>query len=165
MSWEKNRTNTQGITLIEVIIVISIVLTLFSLVFGNILNVRTNTTLNTSLTTLITDIKNQQIKSMVGDTEGRGIPDNYGIYIAGPNYALFHGKTYSSSGSANFNINADTGYQFTTTFPGNQVTFASGSGEIVSFTVGQNTISVRNTRTNETKTLQLNQYGVITNIN
>lgn len=161
----KNRSATQGITLIEVIIVISIVTTLFSLVFGNILNVRTTTTINTSLTTLIADIKNQQIKSMVGDTEGRGAPDNYGIYFSGSNYSLFHGQTYSSSGSGNFNINADTGYQFTTTFPGNQVIFASGSGEIVSFTTGLNTISVKNIRTNEMKTLQLNQYGVITSIN
>lgn len=165
MFGKKNHSGTQGVTLVEVIIVISIVITLFSLVFGNMLNVRSTTTINTSLTTLITDIKNQQIKSMVGDTEGRGIPDNYGIYISGLNYTLFHGKTYSSSDSANFNINADTGYRFTTTFPGSQVTFTSGSGEIVSFTAGLNTISVKNTRTNEQQTIQLNKYGVVTNIN
>lgn len=154
-----------GITLIEVIIVISIVTTLFGLVFGNILNVRSTTTINTSLTAIIADLKNQQIKSMVGDTEGRSSPDNYGVYISGPNYTLFHGQIYSESESTNFDINADTGYQFTTTFPGSQVIFASGSGEIVNFIENQNTVSIINTRTNEQKTIHINKYGVITTIN
>jgi type II secretory pathway pseudopilin PulG len=157
----KKKSSLLGITLIEVIIVIAILTTLFGLVFGNILNVRSTTTISTSVTTLIADLKNQQIKSMAGDTEGRSSPDNYGIYISGPNYVLFHGQIYSASESANFDINADTGYQFTTTFPGNQVIFASGSGEIVNFTENQNTISVINTRTNEQKTIYINQYGVI----
>ena len=161
----KKKSSLLGITLIEIIIVISIITTLFGLVFGNILNVRSTTTINTSLTTLIADLKNQQIKSMVGDTEGRGAPDNYGIYISGSNYALFHGQIYSAAESTNFDIEADTGYQFTTTFPGNQVIFASGSGEIVNFTENQNTISVIDTRTNEEKTIHINKYGVITTIN
>lgn len=157
----KNR----GFSLIETVVVLAVFAALLGLVMINILNSRSSTAINTSLSLLITDIKNQQTKAMLGDTEGRGVPDNYGVYVAPTQYTLFHGQTYSSSDSVNFNVKAENGFSFSTTFPNNQVIFASSSGEIVNFVPGQDTISAVEIRTGQQKTIQLNKYGVITSLN
>lgn len=154
-----------GFTLIEVIVVVSILLTLIGLIITNPLNLRESTSINTFVYTLITDIKNQQIKAMVGDTEGRGIPDTYSIYIEPTKYTLFHGQNYSDGDSSNFAVTVDDQYQLLTIFPSNKIVFASGSGEIVGFAQNQNTINIVDTRTGQQKVITINKYGVVTGIN
>ena len=155
----------RGFTLIEVIVVVAIFLTLITLTITNPLNLRESTSINAFVYTLITDIKNQQIKSMVGDTEGRGIPDTYSIYIEPTKYTLFHGQNYSESDSSNFAVTVDNQYQFLTTFPSNKIVFASGSGEIVGFAQNQNTITIKDARTGQQKVITINKFGVATGIN
>ena len=118
-----------------------------------------------ALYTFIADFKNQQTKAMQGDTEGRGIPDTYSIFINSSSYTLFHGSTYNSTDTTNFDINTPDGYQITTTFPSSQIVFAKGSGEINPYTEGANSITIRNIRTTEQKVIQVNKFGIITSIN
>ena len=154
-----------GISLIETVVVVAIFLSLISLIIVNLLNFRSSASVNTSLYTFITDLKNQQIKAMTGDTEGRGIPDTYSIYIEPTRYTLFHGVNYSFSDPTNFVVSAPSDYQLTTSFGSNKIIFASGSGEINSFVSGQNSIIFTNISTGQQKTIQINKYGVVVSIN
>lgn len=154
-----------GFTFIEVIVVVAIFLTLIGLTITNPLNLRESTSINAFVYTLITDIKNQQIKAMVGDTEGRGTPDTYSIYIEPAKYTLFHGQNYSQSDSSNFSITVADQYQLLTTFPESKIVFSAGSGEIVGFVQNQDTITIRDARTGQQKVITINKYGVVTGIN
>lgn len=157
--------NPQGSSLIEIIITVSIFTTLITITTLSLLNVRSKTSVNTALSTFITDAKNQQIKSMTGDTEGRGVPDIYSIYIQPESYTLFYGSNYSPGDPENFMVKAPDGYLLSTTFPLSTVTFASGSGEITNYINGQNSIIFTETLSGTKKVIQLNQYGAVVSIN
>lgn len=151
----------KGFSLIEVLLVMGIFVLLAGLGFTSLLNVKDTSFSSSAVYTLVADIKNQQIKAMTGDTEGRGTPDTYGVYIQSSQYVLFHGQVYSATDSSNFSVSAPQGYTLSSTFSGDKIIFASGSGEIQNFTSGQDTIRLTNTVTNQQSTLQLNKYGVI----
>jgi type II secretory pathway pseudopilin PulG len=152
----------QGLTLIEMVVVFGILAVLFLIGVVSISNTRVVTSNNTSTTVLISDLKAQQIKAMAGDTEGRAAPDNYGIKILPDRYVLFHGATYNSTDTSNFEVPLDSGYTLTTNFPNATVSFVIKSGEIAGFVEGQNEITITNTASGESKNVQLNKYGTIT---
>ena len=153
-----------GLTLVELLLVVGILGLLFSIAFISIFNVRIISTNATTTSVITSDLKNQQIKAMVGDTEGRGTPDNYGIKILSNQYVMFHGTNYNSADTANFSVPVENGYTLSTTFPNTTVLFASESGEIVNFQSNQNTITLTNTSSNKTKTIHFNKYGTITQV-
>lgn len=155
----------RGFTVTELILAMGIMLILLGFGTVNLLGSREKASITATVQTLIADAKQQQIKSMVRDTEGRSFNSVYGIYFESNRYTIFH-DVYSSSNPENFVINLDNSIQISNvSFPGSQVIFAAGSGEIVGFVNGSNTITIRNTTNNEQKTIQLNRYGVVTNIN
>lgn len=141
------------------------IFTLLALIAPNFLNLRSRTSINTTITALTTDLKNQQIKAMTGDTEGRGVPDNYGIYIQPDQYILFRGVNFSPSELSNFPINIDEQYILSTTFANSKIVFEQKSGEIVNFVDGQNSVVIRDPRTGDQKTLLINKYGTVTGEN
>lgn len=159
----KQQVSQAGLTLVELLLVVGILSVLFGIGFVGISNTQAIFTNNSSASVLISDLKNQQVKAMVGDTEGRGIPDNYGIKILSNKYVLFHGNTYNAADSANFSVPVDTGYTLNTTFPNTTALFASNSGELVNFVSGQNSITLEDTRSGQNKTIQINKYGTVTN--
>jgi prepilin-type N-terminal cleavage/methylation domain-containing protein len=154
----------KGFTLVELLLIMGIMATLLSIATLSFFNTRTTTVLSTSFDTFITDLKNQQTQAMVGDTEGRGVPDAYGIYIQPTKYTLFHGENYNPSDPANFDLNAETGFTLSTTFPENKIVFATNSGEIIGYTPGQNAVILTEIASGQSKTLQLNKLGTVTNI-
>lgn len=155
----------KGFTLVEITVVIGIIAVIVSYSVINLTTVQHTTYVGTTIDTFISDLKQQQLKAMVGDTEGRGVNDYYGIYFGTSDYALFHGSTYSA-GPSNPIIPLTTSVQFTNvTFPQSQIVFNKGSGEIVGFAVGSNTVTLVNVVTNEQKTITINRYGVVTQIN
>ncbi len=153
-----------GLTLVELLLVVGILGLLFSIAFISIFNVRIISTNATTTSVITSDLKNQQIKAMVGDTEGRGTPDNYGIKILSTQYVMFHGTNYNPADTTNFSVPVENGYTLSTTFPNTTVLFASESGEIVDFQSNQNTITLTNTSSNKTKTIHFNKYGTITQV-
>lgn len=156
--------NAKGFTLIELVISVAIFTILLGLILFNLNTARTEVTLSTTVETLITDLNQQQLKSMVGDTEGRTESDIYGISFAADSYTLFHG-TYAASESSNFSINLPETQQVTTTFPDDEIIFEQGSGEIVDYDEDTDTITVLDTQNGEQRVLELNKYGVVTDIN
>ncbi len=158
------RGRQSGFTLIEILLVLGILGLLFGIGLLSIGNIQVVTQNNASSSVIISDLKTQQIKAMVGDTEGRGVPDNYGIKILSDRYILFHGMTYSATDTANFSIPIASGYTLASTFPSTTILFASNSGELVNFSQGQDTITVTHTASSKQQIIRLNKYGTITNL-
>ncbi len=153
-----------GFTLIEILLVVGILGLLFGIGLLSIGNIQVITQNNASSTLIVSDLKTQQIKAMVGDTEGRGIPDNYGIKILTDRYILFHGINYNAADTANFSIPLASGYTLSSTFPNTTILFASNSGELVNFAQGSDTITVTHTSSSKQQVIRLNKYGTITNL-
>ncbi len=155
----------RGYTLTEIIIVMSILILLTGLTTISLLNAKHKSSLSASVDTFIADLKQQQLKAMLGDTEGRISSGNYGIFFAGGTYTLFHGD-YSSTDSANFDLSLGDNIEFSNiTFPGSQIVFLQGSGEIDAYVSGLNTITIKDIIDNNQKTLTINEYGVVEQIN
>jgi type II secretory pathway pseudopilin PulG len=155
-----------GITLIELLVVISILIVLTGLTTINVLHARHQSILTASVDTFIADLKQQQLKAMVGDTEGRNDSDNYGIHFGTNTYTLFHG-TYSSNDQTNSTIQLGDNIQLSSiTFPGSQIIFLKNSGEISGFdqNPNKNTITLVDISNNLQKKITINRYGIITKI-
>lgn len=155
-----------GFTLPELIITFAIAGVLLGLTTINLFGSKNKASLATTVITLIADANQQRLKAMVGDTEAGTTNESYGIYFAQNNYVLFRGSTYSPSDSNNFTINLGDNIQFINNlFPQSQVVFSKGSGEILNFIPGSNTITLQNTITGEVKTLTINKLGTIYQLN
>lgn len=145
----------------------TILASLFGLTSINLLNAYHKNTLGTSVTTLVNDLKHQQLKAMIGDTEGQTSANDYGIYFSpdGLSYTLFQGNSFSEADPSNFSINLNSDLQFSSVFVQNsQIIFAKGSGEFSNYNVNFDNITLQNVRTDETKTIRVNQLGTIINI-
>ena len=155
----------KGFTIVEMTVVLGMMTILLGYAVINLTSVQHTTYVASTVDTFISDLKQQQLKAMVGDTEGRGTNDYYGIHFQTNSYDMFHGSTYTSLPS-NFNIPLTTNIQFSNVaFAQSQIVFNKGDGSIVGFSAGSNTVTIRNTVTGEQKTITLNRYGVITAIN
>lgn len=158
--------NQKGFTLVELIVTIGILAILLGMITLNLGGIERRTTINASVDTLISDLKQQQIKAMVGDTEGRVSNDNYGIHFESNRYILFHGNSYSSSDTSNFPVNLSSGTNITNIlFSNSDLIFASVSGEIVGFTPGQNSVTITNSTDGQQKSIIINKYGAVTAVN
>jgi len=155
----------KGFTLLEILVVFGIMLILTAAISTAPTSMQNKASLNTTIDLLVNDLKQQQLRAMVGDTEGRATNDHYGVYIQTSTYTLFHGSAYSGADQYNFAITVNSPVQLTTTFANSSVIFTKGTGELLNFVNGSNTLTVENTVSGEQKVITLNRYGVITSIN
>lgn len=151
----------QGFTLPELVIVISILVLLLSLITINLLRPQHRASTSAALATLMADLRQQQLKAMVGDTEGSGTPISYGVYLNTNSYILFRGTTYATGNPGNFSVPLESPLQITATFPGSQIVFQAGSGEVAGFVSGANTVTVSNPNGSTTNTLTIDRYGTV----
>lgn len=153
-----------GFGLIEVVVALFIFSSLVMVIVLNLLNVQHTTSLSASIDAFITNLRSQQMKAMVGDTEGNPAKENIGVYLQVTKYIDFYG-TYNPSAPSNLEIKfADNIQIASTTFPSSQIIFTAGSGEIAGVT-GNNTITIQNTQSGEQKTVTVNKYGVVILLN
>ena len=151
---------TSGFSLVELIVVLSILATLLGLTSIRLVNSQQKVSIDSTLQTFISDIKQQQIKAMTGDSEGRVTSDSYGAYVDSADlthYYLFHGS-YVVGDPANFKVDLPGNFQFTS---GINIVFGKISGEISAAA----SVVVKDTTNNNTKTVQINKYGVVTGVN
>jgi len=161
-----NHAHRQGVTLVEMMVVMGVVAILFTLGTVSILGVQRNASVNSSLEKLTTDVREQQSKTMLGDGEKQVIASASGIYFTQNNYVLFRGNSYNSTDPSNYVVNLDPGWSFDTiNFPNSTIIFSRGSGEISGFTIGQDNVVLKNSGNNETRTVTFNRYGAIVSIN
>ena len=162
----KSNRAENGFTLIELMVVIGISTALFGLIIFNLARFQNTSSQQSNTDSLISDIKTQQFKAMVGATEGRADSDSYGVYFYSDRYVLFHGSTFNPSEPTNFTVELPEDLEFqNTSFPGNTIVFEKLSGEIVGFTPGSDSFTIRALNINRDFVITLNRYGVIAGIN
>jgi Tfp pilus assembly protein FimT len=155
-----------GFTLIELIIVMTITIMLIGIATVSLTSIQNKTYLGTTVDSLISDLKQQQLKAMTGNTEGRATSDSYGIHFNSNSYVLFHGTTYSSSDLTNFTVPLNGGLTFSSiTLPGSNLIFSQISGEVSGYSSGADTFTLKNGTINQQKTIRINRYGTIIQIN
>ena len=151
-----------GFTLPELLIVMAILSILFGLIAPNLLHFRQRSVINTTVDTLASDLKSQQTKAMVGDTEGSGAISDYGIHFETNKYTLFRGSSYSAGNPSNFDVNLDPSVNFSSiNLPSSSVVFSRGSGE-TGLVSGSDTVTLTDSTNNDQKIIQINRYGAIT---
>lgn len=152
-----------GFTLIELILVIGIFTILITLVTVNMLRPQTTTPVNQAVSVLIADIKQQQLKSMLGDTGGTETAQSFGVYFGIDKYILFKGSSYSPADPDNFTVELGEGLQFTdVTLPSDQVVFLRRSGEVSGYSTELDSLTITHTQGGVGETLITNRYGVLT---
>jgi prepilin-type N-terminal cleavage/methylation domain-containing protein len=149
----------RGFTITELVISMAVLVLLVSLASVNLIHFNQRASLNSTVTSLISDIKEQQTKAMVGDTEGASSPTSYGVYFEATKYTLFKGSSYVVGDSHNFSINLPT--NDTIQSPGYSIVFTRLSGE----TSGTTTITIIDLTNHDQKVITLNSYGVVTTVN
>ncbi len=147
-----------GFTLAELILVMLIFTTLVGIATINLAHIQRRSSMTSSINMLATDMKEQQVKAMVGDTESRASPDNYGIYFGTSSYTLFHG-TYSATDSANTVIPIDATLHFAT--PGASIIFTRESGDVLNYSINANLIIIQDITNGEVTKLKFNKFGAI----
>lgn len=123
----------KGFTLVELLLVIGIFAILAVLSSVSFFSTVVQTDLSAAESILMADLKTMQANAMAGRSD----------------------TTWSISTATAL----PQGVALSTTFPGNTLTFAQGSGEIVGFVTGSDSLTLSSTQGN--KTILLNQYGTI----
>ncbi len=150
------RTN-RGFTLVELAVVTSIIVTLLGFITINLVRSQQTASLNSVEEILLADLKQQQLKAMIGDTEGRVISDPYGIHFDQTKYTLFHGA-YSAGDISNSVINLDSSMKFNNS--GFNVICSKLKGEIPAATI----IELQDNTNSKLKRIHLNIYGTVTQV-
>ena len=150
--------NKRGFTLVELAVVIGIFTTLMGFIVLNLVRSQQTASLTATSEILLSDIKQQQMKSMVGDTEGRADAGPYGIHFDANKYILFPGASYSPLESSNFEIDLPSNMQFNSA--NYDIIFSRVSGEISLPAI----IELQDNTNSNLKRIYLNAYGTITQV-
>ncbi len=149
----------KGFTLIELILVMGITSLLIALGSVSFFSSYKSTNLNAATEVLIADLRSQQSRAMSGESLGGSPVDSWGIKINADSYTLF-ANNYDQSNQNNRVVDLPDGYALSSTFPSSgQIKFARGTGEIIGFINGQDTITLSNLGSN--RIIELNPYGII----
>ncbi len=153
----------KGFTLVELLVVMAVMGILLSLSYVTLLGAQRRSSLNSTVSVLVTDIKQQQLKTMTGDTGGATPSGSYGLYFQPSRYTVFHGTQYQAGQASNYVVNLDPTVSFSSIlFPNASLVFATVSGEVVNYASGSSSVIVKDTTSSEQKTIIVNQFGTIT---
>lgn len=158
MRKSKLPTSSLGLTLIELMLVVSILAILIGFITINLTSAQHKASISTTVQTVIADLNSQKIKAMVGDIESGTNAGPYGIHFDASQYVLFYSSTYSPLDPRNFEVLLSENLEFTTL---TDVVFSQIEGELPLSTA----ITLRDKNNGEEKTIQLNRYGVVTAVN
>jgi prepilin-type N-terminal cleavage/methylation domain-containing protein len=148
----------RGFTLVELAVATSIIVTLLGFITISLVNSQQKASLTSVEEVLLSNLREQQLKSMVGDTEGREEADVYGIHFDSDQYVLFHGAEYSPENNSNLLISLESNMQFND--PNFNVVFSRLDGEIPAAT----TINLQDKTNSKLKRIHINTLGVVTQV-
>ena len=154
-----------GFTLIEIIIVFGIIATLSGIIIISISSRHRGASLDSTLNQVIADFQSQQTKAMTGFTQEAVDSDSYGIYFQTNQYTLFKGASYTAGDPTNAVYANPVDLMFSDIYlPTPSVVFTRGSGEVAGYSPGENSVTVRQETSAETKTFSFNRYGIIISV-
>ena len=150
-----------GLTLPELLITLGILLTVFVITTVNLLSGARTTTQVAFIDTFTTDLRDQQNKAMAQFAQGESQNFDYGVYLTENSYVLFRGSIYNAGDPDNFVINLNPGLNFSAvTFPSSTILFESGTGQLVGFASGSNSLTLNDSVSQKSLNLTFNRYGV-----
>lgn len=156
----------RGFVLIDLLITMGLFLSLLVFTVPNLIGSQRRTIAGDTLTRLVSDMREQQLKTMLGDSDGVDFATAAGIYFEPDRYTLFRGSSYNPASQTNFVINLDPGMQFSSTnFPSSSVVYNPGSGEIGNFVSDVYDLSLTDTSLGLSQHISVNRYGVIISVN
>jgi prepilin-type N-terminal cleavage/methylation domain-containing protein len=151
----------KGFTYPELIVVMAILLSLFTLVSQGTLGSERKVAVVAIRSTVLSDIRQQQLKAMVGDTDSQPASSDFGVHLAGDRYVLFKGTAYNAGDPNNFSVLLDPNIVITSTFAGDNLIFSQGSGNLPA----AGAITLSSTLDARTVILNFNAFGVVTSQN
>lgn len=152
---------SKGATLIELIVVMAIVGVFARLVTFDLFRGQQRSSITIAKDGVVRDMRAEQLRAMSGDTATPNTYTDYSIQFTTNQYILFPGSVYSSNNPNNTVIQLDPILQFSSVlFPGSMVTFARISGDVRSYVVGADSVTLTNIQTGDHFTMQLNAHGV-----
>jgi len=156
----------RGFTLIEVLVVAGIFTAFLSFMMPTLTSSQRHAQSNEDAALLVADMRDQQMKAMLGDTESLAAATASGIYFETSRYTLFRGSVYSAADTYNYVINLDPQFQFTSTnFPSSRIIFTRGSGEVSNFVNDTYSITLSDIQSGTCQVISVNKYGVVQSIN
>jgi len=145
--------NNSGFTQTELLLTMGIFVLLSSFAISNLLGSQRTSSLTGAVDTFVADVREQQVKAMVGDTEGTGTLSNYGVHFTTTQYTLYR----TAYGTSNYTVTLPNTVQVS----GSEILFLKGSGEIAAAT----TVTFTDLTNGRLKTVTINRYGVVTAVN
>lgn len=154
----------RGFVLIELIVVLALFGALLGLTSINLLGSKNSATLSATIDGVISDLSSQQTKAMASTTAGAGTTP-YGMRFESNRYILFHGIAYNASDTSNSIVPLDGSTTFSViNLPNASIIFAPQSGEITGYNPNAASVTVYQPNNLVSKTIHINQYGVITSV-
>lgn len=154
------KSHEKGFSLIELLLVIGIFTILSSFAFINLSRSQNKVSLDAAVDTIVSDLRAQQLRAMIGDSEGGASGSAYGVYFETDKYTLFKGTSYSAGAASNLVVNLDKGTTLTTiNLPSTSIIFAQRSGDVSGFVLAQNSVTLQDPSGNQ-KVISVNKYGV-----
>jgi len=157
---KKSYRSLNAFTFIELLLVMAIIAVLSGIVTISLSNLVPRANLATTAEILTAELRQQQSRAMNREKDSNQQASEYGVYVEQHQYVLFSGTSYDANDSNNLITEVLPPLELNTNFPNQVVIFAKGSGEILNFNDNQNIINVVDTQGGQTKTIQLNAYGV-----
>lgn len=152
-----------GYTFIEIIVVVGIFSIMIGLATISLLGSQRSANLTQVVDVLVSDVRSQQTKAMTGESVFGIVPAGYGIYLEADKYTLFSGVAYIPSDPANSTVLLSVPIRISSIgFTGSTLLFLPKSGEISGFVPGSNYVVIQESNSGRSRTITLNQYGVIT---
>lgn len=126
---------------------------IFAITTINISPLPSNTLQATNLDILLSDIKSQQTRAMTSNSA-------FGVHFESGSYTLFKGESYTQELSTNTIISLDPGIVFSNvSFPNSVVVFSTGTGDVLGYTAGADSFTIKSTVTNKSTVVRINKYG------
>ena len=163
-----DRSKQSGVTLIELIIVISLLSIILTIGSVNLFRPTEQASLETASTSLTSLLRESQNKATNTDSQGDPASDDYGVHFESDKAILFKGATYSNGDPANFEVSLPSNITATPNLPCpsppgncNNVVFQRISGEVVNFSGSQNSVCLTEGSSGKNILLGVNFIGVV----
>ncbi len=150
-----------GFTLIELILVMGIVAVLYGISSVSLSRLIPRVAVRSTAETLRSELRLLQARAMQGDVGIVAGPSAFGVFFAADRYTFFEGSSYVPGAQGNVETIMEEAVSISTELPSNILVFQHGSGEVVGFMSGQDTITISNVESGESAGFTVNQYGVL----
>ena len=163
-----SRSKETGVTLIELIIVISLLSVILTLGSINLFRPYQTATLDAAAENIKSLVREAQSKAINTDTQGDPASDDYGVHFEIGRAILFKGAIYSNGDPANFEISLPSNMTANPNLPCpsppgncNNIVLQRISGEVVNFSSSQNSVCITENSSGKNISLSVNFVGVV----